>query len=88
MRFIDELWKREGNDFAARCTVVVGGGGYFEGVKAVGEFSADKVVLYFSGETLEVEGKNLFIQKYLDGDLQLGGKIALLRRVTAVKEGE
>ena len=78
MRLYDEIFKNtEGFPFA-RCTIVPGGGGYFEGVKAVGDFSPERVVLCFPRCSVSVEGVGLCIKKYCDGDLQLTGKIFTL----------
>ena len=78
MRLYDEIFKNtEGFPFA-RCTIVPGGGGYFEGVKAVGDFSPERVVLCFPRCSVSVEGVGLCIKKYCDGDLQLTGKILTL----------
>ena len=78
MRLYDEIFKNtEGFPFA-RCTFVPGGGGYFEGVKSVGDFSPERVVIYFPRCVLSVEGKELEIKKYYDGDLQLSGQIFTL----------
>ena len=62
-----------------RYTVALNGGGYFEGVKTVGDFSPERIVLFFSRGIIEVEGVELSIAKYCDGDLQIGGKITLVR---------
>lgn len=79
MRLYDEIFKNtEGFPFA-RCTVVPGGGGYFEGVKAVGDFSPEQVVICFPRCNVCVEGKGLAIKKYYDGDLQLSGQIYTLK---------
>ena len=78
MRLYDEIFK-SADGAAARCVVVPNGGGYFEGVKTVGDFSPERVVLYFPRESVEVEGENLSIKKYCDGDLELSGRIFALR---------
>lgn len=88
MRLIEEIFKSADGEFPARYTVVVGGGGYFEGVKAVGDFFPNKIVLYYPHETVEVEGENLSIQKYLDNDLQIGGKISSVKRLCPPKKEE
>ena len=59
----------------ARCVWLVGGGAYFEGVKTVGEFSSERLVLYFARACVEIEGKAFVIKKYCDGDLELAGEI-------------
>ena len=90
MRLYDEIFKNtEGFPFA-RCTIVPGGGGYFEGVKAVGDFSPERVVICFPRYTVSVEGAGLSIKKYYDGDLQLSGQIFTLTAedVSPKKEGE
>ena len=75
MRLYDEIFKNtEGFPFA-RCTIVPGGGGYFEGVKAIGDFSPERVVVCFHRCSVSVEGKGLSVKKYYDGDLQLCGQI-------------
>lgn len=80
MRLYDEIFKSV-ETAAARCVVVPSGGGYFEGVKTVGDFSPEKIVLYFPRESVEIEGEELSIKKYCDGDLELSGKIVCLRVV-------
>lgn len=75
MRLFDEIFKGDTLASLARCTLLIGGGGYFEGVKAVGDFSPDRIVLYFSKECVLIEGENLSIGKYCDGDLRLLGCI-------------
>ncbi|MBQ8229700.1 MAG: YabP/YqfC family sporulation protein [Clostridia bacterium] len=79
MRLYDEIFKSADGAAFARCTIVPGGGGYFEGVKAVGDFSPERVVVCFPRETVEVTGENLSIKKYYDGDLQLSGRIFSVR---------
>jgi hypothetical protein len=85
MRLFKEICKTEqgkGEKIAPlpRVVLIPGQGGYFEGVQSVGDFSSDRLVVYFSGKSgyfAEVEGKNFEIGKYCDGDLQLLGKISL-----------
>lgn len=68
-----------GEGSLARCTLFLGGGGYFEGVKTVGDFSPERIVLYFPRASVEIEGEGLSIGKYYDGDLRLLGKVKALR---------
>ncbi len=79
MRLYDEIFKDEEGKGLARCILSLSGGGYFEGVKAVGEFAPDKILLCFPHRSVEIEGENLTVKKYCDGDLQLSGKITLCR---------
>ena len=83
MRLHEELFQSVDGWRSARYTVVVGGGGYFQGVKAVGDFSPQSVTLYFPKSCLQVQGKALHIAKYADGDLELRGEIASVSTQTA-----
>ena len=75
MRLYDEIFKNADGGAFSRCVIVPCGGGYFEGVKSVGDFSPEQVVLYFPNRSLQVDGKSLNIKKYCDGDLELSGEI-------------
>ncbi len=79
MRLYDEIFKNTEGASLCRCAFVPEGGGYFEGVKAVGEFSPEKIVLCFPKRDIEVTGRELIIGKYYDGDLRLLGKITQIR---------
>lgn len=79
MRLYDEIFKNTEGMAASKCVFVPGGGGYFEGVKSVGDFSSERVLVCFSKESVLVEGKGLVIKKYYDGDLQLQGRITSVR---------
>ncbi len=86
MRLYEEILKGVQNA-GARYTVAIGGGGYFEGVKRVGDFSPQKVVLYFSKCSLEITGENLAIKKYCEGDLELSGKICIATLIEGENAG-
>lgn len=75
MRLYDEIFKNADGAALCRCIVVPGGGGYFEGVKAVGEFTPEKIEIYFSKQRIEIVGAGLSIKKFCDGDLQVLGRI-------------
>ena len=75
MRLYDEIFKSADGFALQKYTVVIGGGGYFEGVKSVGDFSPEQVVLFFPKNSLQIDGKGLSIKKYCDGDLELVGVI-------------
>ena len=80
MQLIGEIFKN--TDTALwRCTFVPDGEGYFEGVKAVGDFSDTQIVLYYPHTTIELEGERLSIDKYCDGDLRVKGKIRAIRTI-------
>ena len=82
MRLMDEIFKNPEGMAATRYTLVIGGGGYFEGVKAVGDFSSQQIVLFFPQGGVEIAGENLSIAKYCDGDLRVDGKILCVRLLT------
>ena len=84
MRLYDEILKGADGLTFGRCIFIPKGGGYFEGVRSIGDFSPERVVVCFSKLSVAVEGSFLCIKKYCDGDLQLGGKIL---SVTVVDEG-
>ena len=75
MRIYEQLFKSVDGAATARCTLVPRGEGYFEGVKSVGDFSAERIVLYFACESVEIVGENLSISKYYEEDLHLTGRI-------------
>lgn len=83
MRLYDEIFKNTESMATSKCVFVPGGGGYFEGVKSVGDFSSERVLVCFAKESVLVEGSALTIKKYYDGDLQLQGRITSVR----VEEG-
>ena len=84
MRLYDEIFKNVQADTFARCIIIPCGGGYFEGVKTVEDFTSERILIRFSHHCVEVLGKALAIKKYCDGDLQVLGQILSLR--TLVEE--
>ena len=79
MRLYDEIFDfTNGVLPVARCLWIPNGNGYFEGVKAMGDFSPERVELYFKTCAVCVSGESLSVKKYLDGDLFLSGKITSL----------
>ncbi len=75
MRLYEELFKNKGELSQDRCVILLGYGGYFEGVKSLGEFSAERIELCFAKRNAVIEGVDLSIGKYCDGDLRIDGKI-------------
>jgi hypothetical protein len=59
----------------ARCYFLIGGQGYFQGVKRVEEYSPTLLVLTFSKGVVQVTGEGLGICKYCEGDVEVSGKI-------------
>lgn len=86
MRLYNSLFKSADGLSIGRYTVAVQGGGYFEGVKSLGDFSPESICLHFSHALLEVVGENLVIAKFIDGDLQIDGKITGVRQIKGAEE--
>ena len=84
MRLYEEIFQNTEGISLSRCTIVPGGGGFFEGVKGVGDFSPLRVEICFPKMNVVVEGQDLAILKYVDGDLQLAGRID---RLSVEREG-
>jgi hypothetical protein len=75
MRLNGELFQGVDSFADARYTVVVAGGGYFQGVKSVGDFSPTLLMLHYPRAQLRVQGEKLCIRKYCEGDLEISGNI-------------
>ena len=86
MRLYEELFKSADGAALSRCIWVPRGGGYFQGVKAVEDFSSERIVLCFSKDRVEALGKGLSIKKYCDGDLEIAGRLACVRVLFAEDE--
>lgn len=79
MRLYDEIFRNvEGTAFS-RCIIAVGGNAYFQGVRSVGDFSPEKIVLYFKEGEVTVEGEDLSVGRYCEGDLLLNGRVLSYR---------
>lgn len=50
-------------------------GVYLENVKKILSFSSEEVCVLSGKDTATVTGKDLFVKKYVEGDLLLGGKV-------------
>ena len=87
MRLYDEIFKSADGLAFRKYTVVVGGGGYFEGVKSVGDFSSERIVLFYPKHSLQVDGRDLVIKKYCDGDLELTGVVHTVTLLNADATG-
>lgn len=78
MRLYGEIMRKTGMKelfHAPRCNLLLGGGGYFQGVKGVSEFTPEKIVLSFKEGDIEILGKGFSIAKYQDGDAEIAGEI-------------
>lgn len=86
MRLYEELFKSTDGTALSRCTWIPRGGGYFQGVKAVGDFSPERIVICFPKDEVEAVGRGLSIKKYCDGDLELSGCLLSVR--VLIPDGE
>ena len=92
MRLYEEVVKKinlsGGGDLfgCARCTLIFGGGGYFEGVRGIIDLSETKIVLALKSGVLEIIGERLGVEKYLEGDVELSGKILTVALTDAAKK--
>lgn len=75
MRLYDEIFKNAEGVALTKCIFIPNGGGYFEGVKGVEEFSKARIIVRFPKDFVAVDGENLSIRKYAQGDLQIDGNI-------------
>ena len=55
--------------------------GYFENVKSIVSYDVKEVVLSLKNGGLRVEGKDLYIKKYCEGDVVICGKIQSIQRI-------
>ena len=70
-QIINELGAEGGNSF----TFCSGRLAYFKGVKAVEELSSEKVVLVCGRFIVTVDGENLSVGEYFQGDMIINGNI-------------
>lgn len=83
MRLFSEIERalgREEDSARVQYTVLDGGGGYFQNVKKILQFSENEIV--FSGRrgAVKVEGEELSLGKYYLGDAVVRGKILRVSR--------
>lgn len=62
-------------------TVIDGRGGYFQNVRRITEFSAEKIVFRGKRCGVRVEGSDLSLGKYDGGDALVCGKIIKVERI-------
>lgn len=68
-----------GADTLKSFTVVPGFGGYFRSVRAVAEFSPQRVVLLLRRGSIVLEGEGLEVGKYFEEDALIKGEIRGIR---------
>jgi hypothetical protein len=75
MNILWEILGDEGADIERAYVVVPDFGAYLKNVKSVDEYSGEKIVVNLHKSKLTVEGDNLYIGKYFEGDLLILGKV-------------
>ncbi len=83
MRLKEEIFKLLGGESdlsRVQYTVVDGRGGYFQNVRRIKEFSADRIVLLGRRGGVRVEGEGLSLGKYYAGDAAVFGNILCVAR--------
>ena len=82
MRLFSEIASVFGQEDASRVqyTVLDGGGGYFQNVKKILEFSQDTIVFAGRKGAVRVEGEGLNLGKYYLGDAVVRGTILKVSR--------
>lgn len=75
MKLLQQILAEAGADTSNAFTVIPHFGAYFKGVKAVAEYSPQKIALTVSKLKLTVTGENLTIGKYFEGDLLILGEV-------------
>ncbi len=54
---------------------------YFENICSIKSYSQNKIELLLKKNQIKIEGENLFIKKYCQGDLLICGKIQTLSTI-------
>ncbi len=83
MRLFSEIEKILGGEedsSRVQYTVLDGGGGYFQNVKKILEFSENAIVFKGRRGSVRVEGERLSLGKYYLGDAVVRGRIARVER--------
>ncbi len=86
MLLIDNILKGllgDGNDLSGQYKILLIGevGCYCSDVKALKEYSSEKVTVLVKNGGVEISGNNLYIKKYCGGDLFVCGRILRLERL-------
>ncbi len=71
---------RDGENGRVRYTVSDGGGGYFQNVRRILEFSPDRILLGGKKGKLRIEGEELSLGKCFKGDVAVRGRILRVGR--------
>ena len=79
MKLLNEILSELGADTRKSLTVVPDFGGYFQNVKGISEFTPVRIVLELNRGTVTVEGENLKVGEYFQGDVFIKGRIGVVK---------
>lgn len=85
MKLFDEIMSRLGVEEelvfgGVKYVVFDGRCAYFENVKGIGDFSSNEVQILLKKGILKVTGNNLYIRRFIEGDLAVYGEILKVER--------
>lgn len=85
MKFIKEMLSQfsfgADTSLAFQYYVICGCGGYFQNIKSVAAMGEREISLISASGIFTVEGENLVIKKYCDGDMLIEGNIIKVEKV-------
>ena len=64
-----------------RASLIGDGAIFLEGVVAITDFTAEQIILRLRKGGFIINGKNLYVKKYCEGDLIVCGKIISTQRI-------
>lgn len=85
MSFIENILESLGiseelKEQQSKITLIGDIAGYFENVKSIKKYSKEEIILLLRKEVITVNGEDLSIKKYCEGDLAVCGKIKSIIR--------
>ena len=75
MKLLEQILNEMGADTLKSITLVPGSCCYLKSVKAVAEFSAEKIELKVGKMRVTVEGNDMQIGQYFEGDILIKGDV-------------
>ena len=75
MKLLEQILSELGADTLKSFSIIPDFGGYFRSIKAVVEYSSERIVLALKKNRITVTGENLTLGKYFEEDLLIKGRI-------------
>ena len=79
MKLLQQILTELGADTHKSLTVIPHFGGYFQNVKGVYEYSPTRIVLEIPKGSVTIEGKELKVGEYFEGDIFIKGRIEVVK---------